>query len=93
MIENTPESLHGSEQAQTNENAIDLEFLPARLRNGFEDLDEDERQILVRRFGLTGERCQSLEEVAAAFGVDRETIRLRELHHAMHKLYDNPPEA
>lgn len=38
-------------------------------------LDEREREIIERRFGLNGRKAQTLEEVGEIFGVTRERIR------------------
>lgn len=38
-------------------------------------LDEREREIIERRYGLNGYKAQTLEEVGEQFGVTRERIR------------------
>ena len=43
-------------------------------------LPRREREVLEMRFGLTGERPQTLEEVGQAFNVTRERIRQIENH-------------
>jgi RNA polymerase primary sigma factor len=45
------------------------------LRNCLDSLGERERQMLELRFGLNGERPQTLEEVGILFNVSRERVR------------------
>ncbi|WP_229864887.1 sigma-70 family RNA polymerase sigma factor [Streptomyces spinoverrucosus] len=50
------------------------EFL-ARLRHVLEHLTERERHVVIRRTGLDGDEPDTLEDIAAVFGVTRERIR------------------
>jgi RNA polymerase primary sigma factor len=50
------------------------------LRRGLAALPEREREVIEMRFGLTGERPYTLEEVGRAFNVTRERIRQIENH-------------
>lgn len=43
-----------------------------------ESLNDSQKDIIIKRFGLLGERCHSLEEVAKMHGVTRERIRQKE---------------
>ncbi len=61
------------------------------LRRALAALPEREREVIEMRFGLTGERPYSLEEVGRAFNVTRERIRQIE-NHTLKKL-EALPEA
>ena len=50
------------------------------LRRALASLPEREREVIELRFGLTGERPYTLEEVGRAFNVTRERIRQIESH-------------
>jgi RNA polymerase primary sigma factor len=50
------------------------------LRRALAALPEREREVIEMRFGLTGERPYTLEEVGRAFNVTRERIRQIENH-------------
>jgi RNA polymerase primary sigma factor len=50
------------------------------LRRALAALPERERGVIEMRFGLTGERAYTLEEVGRAFNVTRERIRQIETH-------------
>ena len=50
------------------------------LRRALAALPEREREVIEMRFGLTGERPYTLEEVGRAFNVTRERIRQIETH-------------
>ncbi len=50
------------------------------LRRALAALPEREREVIEMRFGLTGERPYTLEEVGRAFNVTRERIRQIESH-------------
>jgi RNA polymerase primary sigma factor len=50
------------------------------LRRALAALPEREREVIEMRFGLTGERAYTLEEVGRAFNVTRERIRQIETH-------------
>ena len=45
------------------------------LRNCLDSLGDRQRQMLELRFGLDGERPQTLEEVGVRFNVSRERVR------------------
>ena len=45
------------------------------LRNCLDSLGDRQRQMLELRFGLDGERPQTLEEVGVLFNVSRERVR------------------
>ena len=49
--------------------------LRAQMNVLFAPLDERERKIIVKRFGLDGGKPKTLEEVGKQFGVTRERIR------------------
>ncbi len=61
------------------------------LRRVLRALPEREREVIEMRFGLTGERPYTLEEVGRAFNVTRERIRQIE-NHTLKKL-ESLPEA
>ncbi|MGA9859616.1 MAG: RNA polymerase sigma factor RpoD [Solirubrobacteraceae bacterium] len=61
------------------------------LRRALAALPEREREVIQMRFGLTGERPYTLEEVGRAFNVTRERIRQIE-NHTLKKL-EALPEA
>ncbi|HXO06413.1 MAG TPA: RNA polymerase sigma factor RpoD [Solirubrobacteraceae bacterium] len=61
------------------------------LRRALSALPEREREVIEMRFGLTGERPYTLEEVGRAFNVTRERIRQIE-NHTLKKL-EALPEA
>ena len=61
------------------------------LRRALAALPEREREVIEMRFGLTGERPYTLEEVGQAFNVTRERIRQIE-NHTLKKL-EALPEA
>jgi RNA polymerase primary sigma factor len=61
------------------------------LRRALSALPEREREVIQMRFGLTGERPYTLEEVGRAFNVTRERIRQIE-NHTLKKL-EALPEA
>src|SRR6202012_6279827 len=50
------------------------------LRRALAALPEREREVIELRFGLTGERPLTLEEVGGTFNVTRERIRQIESH-------------
>jgi RNA polymerase primary sigma factor len=61
------------------------------VRNALEALPQREREVIEMRFGLTGGRPRTLEEVGRAFNVTRERIRQIE-NHTLKKL-ESLPEA
>jgi RNA polymerase primary sigma factor len=50
----------------------------ARVRSALEGLGDRERRVLARRFGLEGERAQTLRELGTELGLSPEAIRLIE---------------
>jgi RNA polymerase primary sigma factor len=56
-----------------------------RVRAALEALPERDRDVIDMRFGLTGSRPYTLEEVARAFNLTRERIRQIE-HHTLELL-------
>ena len=63
----------------------------AGLRCALAALPQREREVIEMRFGLTGARPYTLEEVGRAFNVTRERIRQIE-NHTLKKL-ESLPEA
>ncbi|HZH25535.1 MAG TPA: sigma-70 family RNA polymerase sigma factor [Solirubrobacteraceae bacterium] len=61
------------------------------VRKALDALPQREREVIEMRFGLTGKRPYTLEEVGRAFGVTRERIRQIE-NHTLKKL-ESLPEA
>ena len=61
------------------------------VRRALDALPQREREVIEMRFGLTGERPRTLEEVGRAFNVTRERIRQIE-NHTLKKL-ESLPEA
>ena len=61
------------------------------VRNALDALPQREREVIEMRFGLTGARPYTLEEVGRAFNVTRERIRQIE-NHTLKKL-ESLPEA
>jgi RNA polymerase primary sigma factor len=61
------------------------------VRKALEALPQREREVIEMRFGLTGARPFTLEEVGRAFNVTRERIRQIE-NHTLKKL-ESLPEA
>lgn len=62
-------------------------FLKDRLGQALEHLTERERQIIKLRFGLSGNRALSLNELSEVFGLTRERVRQLEMR-ALRKLRD-----
>ena len=61
------------------------ENLKSYLNSVLEELPEREQEILNRRFGLNGRQTETLEQIAASFGLSSERIRQLE-GAALHKL-------
>ena len=59
--------------------------LHSYITSALADLPEREQEILVRRFGLNGNAAETLEQIAASFGLSSERIRQLEAA-ALHKL-------
>lgn len=49
--------------------------IPAAIAEAVEDLDSREREVVRRRFGLGGDRPQTLEEIGKLLNLSRERIR------------------
>ncbi len=58
---------------------ISFEMLKDRIKETLGTLSEREQQVLMMRFGLTGEKEKTLEELGAHFNVTRERIRQIEI--------------
>ena len=65
----------GDEDAQTPFELFRDKSLRAELSELLEVLDDRERKIIFKRFGLDGGKPKTLEEVGKRFGVTRERIR------------------
>lgn len=69
------------------EEAIRPKLLRKQLEDVLQSLTEKEQKVIRYRFGLSGERTRTLEEIGNEFGVTRERIRqienkaLRQLRH------------
>ncbi|MDO5695702.1 MAG: RNA polymerase sigma factor RpoD [Eubacteriales bacterium] len=57
------------------EDKVSHNLLREQLNDAMKILNERERQVLIMRFGLNGQRSQTLEEVGRVFNVTRERIR------------------
>lgn len=64
-------------------------LLISDLKRVLNELNEREQEVLVRRFGLDGNKPATLEEIAKSLKVSRERIRKMELT-AIKKLKKNP---
>jgi RNA polymerase primary sigma factor len=67
--------------------AIEISDERAEILRRLDHLDERERQVLLLRFGLTGELPLTLREIGRRLGVTREWVRKIELR-AVNKLQD-----
>jgi RNA polymerase sigma factor (sigma-70 family) len=47
------------------------------LKNALEALTEDEREVIIRRFALNGEKEATLEEIGDYLGLSKEAVRLK----------------
>ena len=56
------------------------EHLSQHLVECLQDLNEKQREVLCRRFGLAGHDRQTLEEVGEAIGLTRERVRQIQMH-------------
>ena len=65
----------GDENSRTPFELLSDKNLRERIDDLFTPLDERERKIIVRRFGLDGGKPKTLDEVSKEFGVTRERIR------------------
>lgn len=73
------------------EDALTTERLQASLLSCLDELNEKQREVLSRRFGIAPYERQTLEEVGVAVGLTRERVRqiqmtgLKQLRDMMHK--------
>ena len=67
-----------SESDSPSEN-VSFEMLKDRIKETLGTLSEREQQVLMMRFGLSGEKEKTLEELGAHFNVTRERIRQIEI--------------
>ena len=65
----------GDENARTPFELLSDKNLRDQMNDLFKPLDERERKIILKRFGLDGGKPKTLEEVGKQFGVTRERIR------------------
>ncbi|MGZ4399292.1 MAG: RNA polymerase sigma factor RpoD [Gaiellaceae bacterium] len=79
------------DQAESPFDSATVQLRREDVENALGSLPQRERQVIELRFGLCGERPQTLEEVGRAFGVTRERIRQIE-NHTLKKL-ESLPEA
>ncbi len=67
------------EQAHDPAHEVSEETMMKHLRNLLDKLSDREREILVMRFGLMGERVRTLQEISEHFNISRERVRQLEL--------------
>ncbi len=70
---------------ETPEQMVDELFKSERIDTLLSYVDDREREILIRRFGIKGGERHTLEEVAKGFGITRERVRQIE-HTALKKI-------
>ncbi|MFQ5757287.1 MAG: RNA polymerase sigma factor RpoS [Acidiferrobacterales bacterium] len=63
------------EQTQDPEKLLHREDLQAQIEIWLSDLNDKQREVVERRFGLNGREISTLEEVGADIGVTRERVR------------------
>ena len=61
------------DMAQTE--ALHTQRIPAAVRTALRKLNQRERDVVQRRFGLSGERPQTLEQIGSLMNLSRERIR------------------
>jgi RNA polymerase primary sigma factor len=65
-----------ADESETNTEELFMEdTLKDSVHDLLETLTERERRVLVRRYGLDGGRCATLEEISEEVGVTRERVR------------------
>jgi RNA polymerase primary sigma factor len=69
------ERLLGMKHARTPFELLSDKNLRNQVNDLFKPLDERERSIILKRFGLDGGKPKTLEEVGKQLGVTRERIR------------------
>jgi len=81
---NAPVSLEGTaelmdliedDRSESPQDAVEQSLRSSRIQEMLSRLDEREREILTRRFGLNHTDSQTLEEVAKEFRITRERVR------------------
>lgn len=65
----------GDENSRTPFEVLSNKNLHEQMKGLFAPLDDRERKIIVKRFGLDGGKPKTLEQVGKQFGVTRERIR------------------
>ncbi|MFQ6023005.1 MAG: RNA polymerase sigma factor RpoS [Acidiferrobacterales bacterium] len=63
------------EQTQDPEKLLHREDLQSQIEIWLSDLNDKQREVVERRFGLNGREISTLEEVGADIGVTRERVR------------------
>ena len=63
------------EQTQDPEKILHREDLQSQIEIWLSELNEKQREVVERRFGLNGREISTLEEVGADIGVTRERVR------------------
>ncbi len=63
------------EQTQDPEKVLHREDLQSQIEIWLSELNEKQREVVERRFGLNGREISTLEEVGADIGVTRERVR------------------
>ena len=79
------------EQAESPFDTASLMLRRQDVQRALDSLPERERKVIELRFGLTGGRARTLEEVGRAFGVTRE--RIRQIENNTLKKLESLPEA
>ena len=79
------------EQAESPFDRASLSLRQHDIRRALDSLPERERKVIEMRFGLTGDRPRTLEEVGRAFNVTRE--RIRQIENTTLKKLETLPEA
>jgi RNA polymerase primary sigma factor len=79
------------EQAESPFDSASLSLRQQDIRRALDSLPERERKVIELRFGLTGDRPRTLEEVGRAFNVTRE--RIRQIENNTLKKLETLPEA
>jgi RNA polymerase primary sigma factor len=79
------------EQAESPFDTASLSLRRQDVQRALDSLPERERKVIELRFGLTGGRARTLEEVGRTFGVTRE--RIRQIENNTLKKLESLPEA
>ena len=59
------------------EAAAEKIMVKVELKNALEALTDDEREVIIRRFALNGEKEATLEEIGDYLGLSKEAVRLK----------------